>query len=110
MPLLLRSACCLLDSVLVLVVIIIEIVFLDDIQFDRIESDNFQSHIALFTLNRLAFVRVNINMNISFTFRAGSSGHFFYLQRMGILLPVRIAPKISIRCSNLTAAILFLQY
>jgi hypothetical protein len=103
------SAYGLLTSVLVLVIIIVGILFLDDIQFDRIESDNFQGHVAFFAFNRLAFVRIDIDVNVSFTFRAGSSRHFFYLQRMRILLPVRIAPKISIRCSNLTAAIPFLQ-
>jgi hypothetical protein len=109
--LLLPALCLLLlTSVVVVVIIIVEIFFLDDIQFDWIKSDYFQGHIALFAFYRLAFVRIDIDVNISFTFRAGSSRHFFYLQRMRILLPVRTAPKISIRCSNLTAAIPFLQY
>jgi hypothetical protein len=90
---LLLSAYCILTSVLVLVIIIVEIFFLDDVQFDRIESDNFEGDVAFLAFNRLAFVRIDIDVNIGFTFRAGSSRHFFYLQRMRILLPVRIAPR-----------------
>jgi hypothetical protein len=82
--LLLTVSCVCLLSVLVLIFIFVVIFFLNDIQFDWIESDNLQMHAAFFTINCLAFVRVGIDMNISFTFRAGSSRHFFYLQRMRI--------------------------
>jgi hypothetical protein len=82
---LLLSAYCLLlsafcSSILILVIVVVEFFFFDDIQLDRIEANNFQLNSALITINYLAFVRVEINMNIGVAFRTCSGRHCCYLQ------------------------------
>ena len=74
---LLTAYCALSELVLVLVFVV---VFFDNIQFDGIEADDFQLNSTLFTINYLAFVRVSIDVNVSFAFRTCSGRHFSYLQ------------------------------
>ena len=74
----LRTAyCSLLKLVLILVFVV---VFFDNVQFDGIEADDFQLNSTLFTINYLAFVRVGIDVNVSFAFGTCSGRHFCYLQ------------------------------
>ena len=74
----LRTAyCSLLKLVLILVFVV---VFFDNVQFDGIEADDFQLNSTLFTVNYLAFVRVGIDVNVSFAFGTCSGRHFSYLQ------------------------------
>ena len=69
-------------SVLVFVFVFVEALFFNNIQFDRIESDHLQIGSTFFTRHYFALVRVQINMNISITFRASSGRHlFFFLPR-----------------------------
>jgi hypothetical protein len=68
-------------SVLVLVFVFVVSFFFDDVQFDGIESNNFQFSSALFTRHNFALVRVQIHMDISITFRASSGRHVFFLPR-----------------------------
>ena len=81
---LLLSAYCLLptafcSSIFILVLIVVEIFLFDDVEFDRIEADNFQMHSAFFTFDCLAFIRFHINVDIGFTFGTRSGRHFSYL-------------------------------
>jgi len=69
--------CSLLKLILILVFVV---VFFDNVQFDGIEADDFQLNSALFTINYLAFVRVGIDVNVSFAFGTCSGRHFSYLQ------------------------------
>ncbi len=65
--------------VLVFVLVFVETLFFDNIQFDRIESNYFKLGSTLFTTNYFALVRVQINVNISITLRASSGRHFLIL-------------------------------
>jgi hypothetical protein len=66
-------------SKLILVVIVVESFLFNEIEFDGIEPDNLQMDAALFTFDCLAFIRIQINVDISFTFGTRSSRHFSYL-------------------------------
>jgi len=58
---LLPTAFCLLPSVFsefVLVVVVVEGFFLDQIQLDRIQTYDFELNSALFTINCLAFIHI----------------------------------------------------
>ena len=68
-------------SILVLVFVFVVRFLFDDVQFDRIESNYLQFRSTLFTSNDFALVRVQINVNISITFRASSGRHCFFLPR-----------------------------
>ncbi|MDQ1729086.1 MAG: hypothetical protein QOD33_1211 [Pyrinomonadaceae bacterium] len=61
----------------VLVFIVVEVVFLHDVQLYRIKSNYFKLGTTLLTGNTLAFIRIGINMNIRVTLGTGSSRHFF---------------------------------
>jgi len=67
-------------SEFILVVVIVERFFLDQVQLDRIETDHFELNPTLFTIHRLAFVHVKINVDVGVTFRTRSGRHCFYLQ------------------------------
>jgi hypothetical protein len=60
---------------IVFFVVVVQIGFFDDVQLDRIESDDFQFSPALFARDYIAFVRVRINVDIRFAFRACSGRH-----------------------------------
>jgi hypothetical protein len=63
-----------------IVVVIVERFFLDEVQFNWIQTDDFELNSTLFTIHRLAFVHVKINVDVSITFRTRSGRHFFYLR------------------------------
>jgi hypothetical protein len=65
-----------LFSKLILVVIVVQSLFFDDVEFDWIEADNFQMHAALFAIDKLAFIRFDVDMDIAFTFGTRSGRHF----------------------------------
>jgi hypothetical protein len=63
-----------------IVVVIVERFFLDEVQFNRIQTNDFELNSTLFTIHCLAFVHVEINVDISITFRTRSGRHFSYLR------------------------------
>jgi hypothetical protein len=80
----LPSAFCFLPSVFsefIVIVVIVERFFLDQIQFHWIQTHDFELNSTLFTIHGLALVYVEINMDISIAFRTRSGRHFYYLQR-----------------------------
>jgi hypothetical protein len=62
-------------SKLILVIIVVQILFCDEIKFDGIESDNFQLHATLFTIDDFAFIYFDVDMDIAFTFGTRSGRH-----------------------------------
>jgi len=83
----LQSALCLLPSAfcsseLVFVLIIVEIVFFNDVQLDWIESDYLKLGTAFLAGNAFALIRVRINVDIRITLRTCSSRHFFTSSRL----------------------------
>lgn len=64
----------------ILIVIIIQRFFFDDVQFDWIQADDLELNSTLFTIHGLAFVHIEIDMNVGIAFRTRSGRHFFYLQ------------------------------
>ena len=70
---LLPTAYCLL--VFVLVIIVVDIFFFNDVQFDWIQSYNFELDTTFFAIHRFAFVHIRIDMNFGFTFWARSGRH-----------------------------------
>jgi hypothetical protein len=67
-------------SEIIVIVIIVERFFLDEVQFNWVQTDDFELHSTLFAIHRLAFVHVEIYVNVGITFRTRSGRHFFYLQ------------------------------
>lgn len=67
------------SSEIILIVVIVKRFFLDEVQFYRIEADEFQVYSTLFTINYVAFVRIKIHVDVGIAFRTGSGRHFFYL-------------------------------
>ena len=67
------------SSVLIFVFVFVVSLFFDNIQFDWIESHYFKLSSTFFASHNFALVRVQINVNISITFRASSGRHFFFL-------------------------------
>ena len=67
-------------SEFILIVVIIDRFFLDQIQFDWIQTYDFELNSTLFTIYRLALVHVEINVDVSIAFRTRSGRHFCYLQ------------------------------
>jgi len=52
-----------------LIVIIVFLVLRREIQFNRIEADDFKSGLTLFTMNDLSLIHVFIDVDFRFTFR-----------------------------------------
>ena len=78
------------SSVLIFVFVFVVIIFLDDVQFNRIEAHDLQLNSTLFAFDHLAFVRVSIDMDFGFAFRTRSGRHLVYLQTKRISrLPAR---------------------
>jgi hypothetical protein len=63
-------------SKLIVVIIVVHSLFFNEVEFDGIEADNFQLHAALFTIDNLAFIRFDVDMDIAFTFGTRSGRHF----------------------------------
>src|SRR3954447_587048 len=57
-------------------VLITYFVLFDDIEFDRIQSDDLQIGPALLARNRIALVSICIDMDVSVALRACSGWHF----------------------------------
>ena len=114
-PLLLTVSCLLPPafSEFILVVVVIDGLFLDQIQLHRIKTYDFELNSTLFTIYRLAFVHIEIDVDVSITFRTRSGRHFFYLQGNFDYWRVAAAPvRIKIFANsvvNLTAAPSILQ-
>lgn len=70
-----------MSSVIVFVLVFVESFLFHNVQFDGIESNNFEFCPTLFTRHYFALVRVQIDVNISITFRASSGRHSFFLPR-----------------------------
>ena len=68
-------------SEIVVVLVIIQVFFFNNVQFDWIQTHYFQGCSAFVTRNRFALIRVHIHVDIGIAFRASSCRHFFYLQR-----------------------------
>ena len=68
------------SSEFILIVVIIKGLFLDQIQLDRIQTYDFELNSTLFTIYRLAFIHIEIDVDVSIAFRTRSGRHFFYLQ------------------------------
>ena len=66
-------------SVFVFVLVFVHPLFFYDIQFDRIEAHDLQFCSTLFTRHYFALVRVQIDVDISITFRASSGRHSLIL-------------------------------
>src|SRR3989442_15490027 len=94
-------------SELILVLVFVVVSLFDNVQFDGIEADDFQLNSTLFTVNYLAFVRVGIDVHVSFAFGTCSGRHFSYLQRrFGLLAAwlLTLPSALNTYGVNLTAA------
>ena len=67
-------------SEFILIVAIVERFFLDEVQLDWVKTDDFELNPTLFTIHRLTFVHVEINVDVGVAFRTRSGRHFGYLQ------------------------------
>src|SRR4029450_11024822 len=77
---LLPSAYCFLPTVhleFVVLIIVVQVVFFDDIQLYWIESHHLELDTAFLTGNAFAFISVRIHMDIRITLGTCSSRHFF---------------------------------
>jgi hypothetical protein len=90
-------------SIFIVIVVIVELLFLDEIEFDGIQANNLQLDTTLFAINHFALVHVSLHVNVGVAFWARSGRHFCYLQRK-FLSGLRILKRV-----NLTAARQFLQ-
>jgi len=82
-------------SILIVIVVIVERLFLDDIEFDGIQANNLQLDTTLFAINYFALVHVSLHVNIGIAFWARSGRHFCYLQRKFLsVLPFSDCQKI----------------
>jgi hypothetical protein len=63
------------SSKLILVVIVVQSFFFDDVEFNGIEADNFQLHPTFITIDKLAFIRLDVDVDIAFTFGTRSGRH-----------------------------------
>lgn len=70
-----------MSSVFVFVLVFVVAFFFHDVQFNGIEPDYFEVCPTLFTRHYFTLVRVQIDVNISITFRASSGRHCFFLPR-----------------------------
>ena len=73
-------AVCLLSLELILVFVLV-VIFFNDIQFDRVESDELQIGSAFLARKDIALICVRIDVDIRVAFGACSGWHFLYLQR-----------------------------
>ena len=62
-------------SEFILVVIIVQVFILNDIQLDGIEADDLECDATLVAIHCLAFVHIDINMNVGIAFWACSGRH-----------------------------------
>jgi hypothetical protein len=62
-------------EIFVVVVVVSQIVFFNDVQLDGVESDDLQFSPAFFAGDHIVFFRVRINVDIRFAFRACSGRH-----------------------------------
>jgi hypothetical protein len=67
-------------SEFILVVVIVKRFFLDEVQLNWIQTDDFELNSALFTIHHLALVHVEIHVDVGIAFRTRSGRHLFYLQ------------------------------
>ena len=67
-------------SEFILIVVIVERFFLDQVQLNWIQTDDFERNSTLFTIYRFAFVHVEINVDVGVAFRTRAGRHCFYLQ------------------------------
>jgi hypothetical protein len=65
----------------VILIVVIERFFLDEIQLNWIQTNDLERDSTLFTIHCFAFVYVEINMDVGITLRTRSGRHFFNLQR-----------------------------
>jgi hypothetical protein len=65
-------------------VIIVVVIFLDNIQFHGVKAYDFQAGSAFFARYSIALVGVCIDMNVSIAFGTGSGRHFLYLQLLNL--------------------------
>lgn len=82
---------------LVIFVVIVVIFFFNDVQFDWVQSYNFELESTFFAIHRLAFVHIRIDVNFGFTFRARSGRHLItssYLAAAPPLLFLDVKPTI----------------
>jgi hypothetical protein len=79
-------------SEFILIVVIVEGLFLYQIQLDRIQTYDFELNSTLFTIYRLAFIHIEIDVDVSITFRTRSGRHFIYLQEIFDYWRVAAAP------------------
>ncbi len=68
-------------SIFIVIVVIVELLFFDDIEFNGIQANNLQLDTTLFAINHFAFVHVGLHVNIGVAFWARSGRHVCYLQR-----------------------------
>ena len=64
-----------------ILIVVIDRFFLDQIQLNWIQADDFELNSTLFTIHRFAFVNVDVNVDVGVAFRTRSGRHFCYLQR-----------------------------
>ena len=64
----------------VILVVVVDRFFLDEIQLNWIQSYDLERNSTFFTIHRLAFVDVDIDVDLGITFRTRSGRHFFNLQ------------------------------
>jgi hypothetical protein len=57
-------------------VVVIQFVVFNDVEFDRVEADDFEFRTALFARDRIALIGVRINVHIRIAFGACSGWHF----------------------------------
>jgi hypothetical protein len=65
---------------IILVVVIVDGFLFHRVKFNRVEADDLQVHSTLITIDCLAFVHVEINVNVGIAFWARSGRHCCYLQ------------------------------
>jgi len=70
-------------SVFVFVLVFVVTLLLYNVQLDRIETNNLEISSTFFTRHNFALVRVQINVDIGITFRAGSGRHCLFLPAIG---------------------------
>ena len=70
---------CFSFSIFVFVLVFVYTFFFYNVQFDGIESNNLQFSSTFLTRHDFALVRVQINVDISITFRASSGRHSLFL-------------------------------
>jgi hypothetical protein len=62
----------LLSIILFFLFKVVFFVFMRQVEFDRIQSHDFERRVTLFAMKELAFVHVFVHMDFGFAFRASS--------------------------------------